>query len=83
MASNQTFDGVRLSRIESLLKLMGADLRDGGKHSKVVKYTGYKWSCAIGPSSHCKYHILPWMREAFKSKYDSDYINRKLKINYA
>lgn len=81
--TQRTRDGVNIGRIERLLGSMGADIRDGGKHAKVATYRGYPFSCAIGPSTDCKAHVIHWMKNAFKESYNPTYINSELHIRYA
>lgn len=79
----KTFDGVKLTKIVRMLDDVGANIRQGGKHKLVAKYNGTQYSCALGPSTGVKKHLLPWMKKALKEDYNPSYVNDQLGICYA
>ncbi len=72
MGGAKTRDGVKLSRIEKLLRSMGAEVRAGTNHPMLAIYSGQlddytrtKPTCPIASSTTFKTQIVPWIRKTF------------------
>lgn len=66
MGRNKTFDGYKLTDIIKLAESIGAEVRDGRKHQKVITYPE-TMPCALGPTTGFKKHVLPWIHHTFPS----------------
>jgi len=69
----KTFDGIKLTDIIRMLDEVGANVRQGSKHKLVATSQYTPFSCAIGPTTCFKKHIIPWMHKAFP-----DYSNQEI-----
>lgn len=77
----KTFDGFKLTEIIKLAESLGAEVRDGKRHQKVIAYQGLM-PCALGETTGFKKHVLPWIHRAFPT-YSNDQIYQQLGRAYA
>lgn len=80
MGSSKTFDGFRLTDIIKLAESLGAEVRDGKRHQKVITYPG-TFPCALGETTGFKQHVMPWVHKAFPA-YSNTQIYQTLKGKY-
>lgn len=78
---SKTFDGFKLTDIIKLAESIGAEVRDGKRHVKVISYQGVM-PCALGETTGFKKHVLPWIHRAFPT-YSNDQIYQQLGRAYA
>jgi len=64
MGGHKTFDGFKLTDIIKLAESIGAEVRDGKRHQKVISYPG-TIPCALGPTTGFKKQVIPWIHKAF------------------
>lgn len=81
MGAKKTFDGFKLNDIIELVESIGADVRDGKKHQKVITYPGVM-PCALGQTTGFKQHVLPWLHHNFP-QYSNTQIYQQLGRCYA
>lgn len=77
----RTFDNVNISDIIRLAESIGAEVRDGKRHQKVITYPGVM-PCALGETTGFKKHVLPWVHRAFPT-YSNDQIYQAMGRAYA
>ncbi len=77
----KTFDGFKLTDIIKMAESLGAEVRDGKRHRKVISYQGVM-PCALGETTGFKKHVLPWIHRAFPT-YSNDQIYPQLGRAYA
>ena len=77
----KTRDGIRLADIVRLAsETKDVCIRNGSKHAVILQYPGLR-PCPVAESSHFKYMILPWLKQA--TGYNSNQIYEAIKIrNY-
>lgn len=78
---SKTFDGFKLTDIIKMAESMGAEVREGKRHQKVISYQGLM-PCALGETTGFKKHVLPWIHRAFPA-YSNDQIYQQLGRAYA
>jgi len=65
----------KLNGLAQFLESLGAEIKKGKKHVAKAVHTNWPYSCALGPSTSFRDHVLPWI-----PKIAPQYLNNKQKI---